>query len=204
MMIHEITAQAGKYKQRKRIGRGLGSGNGKTSGRGQKGAGSRTGNSRLAQFEGGQMPFFRRMPKFGFTNANFKIKFWTVNIESIIEHADFKSGGVVDQKALIKAGLVRDESRGLKILGNLPDGVDSISVKLDVTANRLTGPARKLIEDAGGKVNELGTRRDRVRGIDRNSDDKTPKNLTKKLKKQEWHRKRDEAFARGEVLKPKK
>jgi len=204
MMIHEITAQAGKYKQRKRIGRGLGSGNGKTSGRGQKGAGSRTGNSRMAQFEGGQMPFFRRMPKFGFTNANFKIKFWTVNLESIIEHADFKSGGVVDQKSLIKAGLVRDESRGLKILGNLPDGVDSINVKLEVTANRLTAPARKLIEDAGGKVNELGTRRDRVRGIDRNSDDQTPKNLTKKLKKQEWHRKRDEAFARGEVLKPKK
>ena len=158
----------------------------------------------MAQFEGGQMPFFRRMPKFGFTNVNFTINFWIVNLASIIEHEDFQSGGVIDQKALIKAGLVRDESRVLKILGDLPDGVDSLKVKFDVTANRVTGPARKLIEDAGGKVNETGTRRDRVRGIDRNSDDQTPKNLTKKLKKQEWHRKRAEAFARGEVLKPKK
>ena len=204
MMIHEVTAMAGKYKQRKRIGRGVGSGNGKTSGRGHKGAGSRRGNSRLAQFEGGQMPFFRRMPKFGFTNANFKIHFWIVNLAAIIDHPDFKSGGVVNKASLIKAGLVRDESRNLKILGDLPEGVDSLKVKFDVTANRITGPARKLIEDAGGKVDELGTRRDRVRGIDRNSDDQTPKNLTKKLKKQDWHRKRDEAFARGEVLKPKK
>lgn len=203
MMIHEVTAMAGKYKQRKRIGRGVGSGNGKTSGRGHKGAGARRGYSKLYQFEGGQMPFFRRMPKFGFTNANFKIKFWIVNLSAILEHEDFKSGGTVDQKSLIKAGLVRDESRDLKILGNLPDGMDSLSVKLDVNANRVTASARKLIEDAGGKVNEQGTRRDRIRGIDRNSGDNTPKNLTKKLKKQEWHRKRDEAFARGEVLKKK-
>ncbi len=204
MMIHEITAEAGKYKQRKRIGRGVGSGNGKTSGRGHKGAGSRRGNSRLAQFEGGQMPFFRRMPKFGFTNANFRVHFWIVNLAAILEHADFKSGGDLTQESLIKAGLVRDMSRNLKILGDLPEGTDSLSVKFDVTANRVTGSARKLIEDAGGKVNETGTRRDRVRGVDRNSDDQTPKNLTKKLKKQEWHRKRDEAFARGEVLKAKK
>ena len=155
MMIHEVTAMAGKYKQRKRIGRGVGSGNGKTSGRGHKGAGSRRGNSRLAQFEGGQMPFFRRMPKFGFTNANFKIQFWIVNLEAILAHKDFQSGGVVDQKSLIKAGLVRDESRNLKILGNLPEGSDSLSVKLDVTANRVTSSARKLIEDAGGKVHAV-------------------------------------------------
>lgn len=204
MMIHEITAMAGKYKQRKRIGRGVGSGNGKTSGRGHKGAGSRRGHSTLYQFEGGQMPFFRRMPKFGFTNANFKTHFWIVNLSAILEHGDFKSGGTIDQAALIKAGLVRDDSRNLKILGDLPDGVDSLSQKFDVTANRVTASARKLIEDAGGKVNETGTRRDTVRGIDRNSGDNTPKNLTKKLKKQEWHKKRDEAFARGEVLKPKK
>ncbi|MFK7758721.1 MAG: 50S ribosomal protein L15 [Phycisphaerales bacterium] len=203
MMIHEVTAMAGKYKQRKRIGRGVGSGNGKTSGRGHKGAGSRRGNSTMFQFEGGQMPFFRRMPKFGFTNSNFKVKFWIVNLAAIVEHEDFKSGGTLDQAALIKAGLVRDDSRDLKILGDLPDGADSLSIKFDVTANRVTSSARKLIEDAGGKVNETGTRRDRVRGVDRNSGDNTPKNLTKKLKNQEWHRKREEAFARGEVLKAK-
>ena len=203
MMIHEVTAIAGKYKQRKRIGRGVGSGNGKTAGRGQKGAGSRTGHSKLYQFEGGQMPFFRRMPKFGFTNANFKTKFWTVNLGAITAHADFKNGGEVNYETLIKAGLVRDKSRDLKILGGLADGQDKLNVKLDVKTNRVTDSARKLIVDAGGSVEESGTRRDRVRGIHRNSDDRTPKNLTKKLKNQEWHRKRSEAFARGEVLKKK-
>jgi len=202
MMIHEITAIAGKYKQRKRIGRGVGSGNGKTAGRGQKGAGSRSGHSKLYQFEGGQMPFFRRMPKFGFTNANFKTLFWTVNIGDIASHPDFKGGGEVNIDTMIKAGLVRDKSRNLKILGGLDDGQE-FSVKLEVSTNRVTDSARKLITDAGGSVNETGTRRDRVRGIDRNSDDRTPKNLTKKLKNQEWHRKRAEAFAKGEVLTKK-
>jgi large subunit ribosomal protein L15 len=203
MMIHDVTALAGKYKKRKRIGRGVGSGNGKTSGRGMKGAGARRGYSRLAQFEGGQMPFFRRMPKFGFTNAKFKVQFWIVNLASIVEHDDFKNGGTVNAETLIKAGLVRDTSRDLKILGNLPEGADTLSVKLDVTANRVSDGARKLITDAGGSVTETGTRRDRVRGIDRNSDDRAPKNLTKKRKRREWHAKREEAFARGEVLKKK-
>lgn len=201
MMIHEVTAMAGKYKKRKRVGRGVGSGNGKTAGRGQKGAGARRGHSKLYQFEGGQMPFFRRMPKFGFTNAKFKTEFWIVNLGAIASHGDFKNGGEVSQETLIKAGLVRDASRDLKILGGLGEGDEKLGVKLNVTANRVTDSARKLITDAGGSVTEIGTRRDKVRGIDRNSDDRTPKNLTKKLKSQEWHRKRAEAFARGEVLK---
>ncbi|MCR9074891.1 MAG: hypothetical protein NXI07_02520, partial [bacterium] len=91
--------------------------------------------------------------------------------------------------------------RDLKILGGLGDGDEKLGVKLNVTANRVTDSARTLITDAGGSVTETGTRRDKVRGIDRNSDDRSPKNLTKKLKNQEWHRKRSEAFARGEVLK---
>ncbi len=203
MMIHEVTAMAGKYKKRKRVGRGVGSGNGKTAGRGQKGAGARQGHSKLYQFEGGQMPFFRRMPKFGFTNAKFKTQFWIVNLSAIVEHDDFKNGGDVSSETLVKAGLVRDTSRDLKILGGLADGEDKLGVKLNVTANRVTDSARKLITDAGGSVTETGTRRDKVRGVDRNSDDRAPKNLTKKLKSQEWHRKRSEAFARGEVLKKK-
>ncbi len=201
MMIHEVTAMAGKYKKRKRVGRGVGSGNGKTAGRGQKGAGARQGYSKLYQFEGGQMPFFRRMPKFGFTNAKFKTQFWIVNLGAIVAHDDFKNGGDVNHETLIKAGLVRDTSRDLKILGGLGDGDEKLGVKLNVTANRVTDSARTLITDAGGSVTETGTRRDKVRGIDRNSDDRSPKNLTKKLKNQEWHRKRSEAFARGEVLK---
>lgn len=181
MMIHDVTALAGRFKDRKRVGRGEGSGHGKQSGRGHKGASSRSGHATKEGFEGGQMKYFRRLPKFGFTNANFKIKFWAVNISDIIGHPSFTKGGSVTTKSLIAAGLVRDDSRDLKILGNL--GKDGLKVKLDVKASRVTGPARKAIEAAGGKVNETGTRRDMVRGVDRNSDDKSPKNLTKKLKR---------------------
>ena len=203
MMIHEITALAGKYKSRKRVGRGPGSGVGKRSGRGQKGAGSRSGNSRRFQFEGGQMPYFRRMPKFGFSNANFRVHFWLVNLRQIVAHPDFANGGTVDQAALIKAGLVRDDSRDVKVLGDLPEGADSISVKLEVNVNRVTDPARKVIEAAGGSVNEIGTRRDRVRGVDRNSDDRSPKNQTKKAKRRAFQQKKAEAASRGEALKKK-
>jgi len=180
MMIHEITAQAGKYKARKRVGRGKYGARGKTSGRGAKGAGSRSGTATRFQFEGGQMPFFRRIQKFGFTNAQFKQQFWIVNIGDVVKHPSFAKGGEVNAETLIKAGLVRDTSRQLKILGGV--GEEGIKAKLNVTAARITAPARKIIEGAGGKVNEVGTRKDKVRGIDRNSDDKTPKNLTKKLK----------------------
>lgn len=179
MMIHDITAKAGKYKARKRVGRGEGSGHGKQSGRGHKGQGSRSGYAGKRSFEGGQMPYFRRLAKFGFTNAAFRTQFWIVNLADIIAHPSFAKGGTVNTESMIKAGLIRDDSRDLKILGDV--GEEGVKVKLDVTANRVSAPARKLIEGAGGKVNELGTRRDKVRGVDPNSEDKTPKNLTKKL-----------------------
>lgn len=181
MMIHDITAQAGRYKARKRVGRGQGSGTGKQAGKGHKGAKARSGYSARYAFEGGQMPYFRRIAKFGFTNAPFKTEFWTVNLDDIARHPDFASGGDVTVDTLVKAGLVRDASRNLKILGRL--GERGLTVRLNVTAQRVTAGARKAIEAAGGTVNETGTRRDRVRGIDRNSDDPTPKNLTKKLKR---------------------
>lgn len=182
MMIHDITALAGKFKDRKRVGRGTGSGTGKRAGRGQKGAGSRSGTARKTGFEGGQMPYFRRLRKFGFSNANFTTNFWIVNIRAILAHPSFKKGGTVNVETMIKAGLVRDDSRDLKILGDMPKD-EKLNVKLDVTASRVSGQARKAIEAAGGKVVETGTRRDKVRGVDRNSEDKTPKNLTKKLKR---------------------
>ncbi len=203
MKLNEMSPAEGSKTARTRVGRGIGSGLGKTAGRGHKGQHARKGGYHKVGFEGGQMPFFRRMPKFGFTNANFKTHFWTVNLGAITAHADFKNGGEVNHTTLIKAGLVRDTSRNLKILGDLEEGQDKLNVKLVVDTNRVTDSARKLIVDAGGSVNESGTRRDRVRGIDRNADDRTPKNLTKKLKNQEWHRKRSEAFAKGEVLKKK-
>jgi len=180
MMIHDITAMAGKHKSRKRVGRGH-AGRGKTSGRGHKGAGSRAGYSRRHQFEGGQMPYFRRLAKFGFTNAKFAEPFWIVNLRDIVAHADFAKGGEVNAETLARAGLIRDTSRSLKVLGDL-GGADALKVKLAITANRVSARARELIEGAGGSVNETGTRRERVRGIDRNAGDRTPKNLTKKLK----------------------
>lgn len=182
MMIHEVTALAGKNKSKKRVGRGPGSGRGKTSTRGFKGAGSRRGHSVRHQDEGGQMPYFRRMPKFGFNNSQFKTRFWIVNLRDIVAHGSFSGGGAVNAESLIAAGLVRDTSRDLKILGDLGEA-EKLTVKLDVTANRVTDKARALITDAGGSVTETGTRRDRVRGVDRNSDDRSPKNLTKKLKR---------------------
>ena len=182
MMIHEITTLAGKYKDRKRVGRGTGSGTGRRSGRGQKGASSRSGHASKMGFEGGQMPYFRRLRKFGFSNFNFTTRYWIVNLRAIAHHPDFAKGGEVSMATLRKAGLVRDDSRDLKILGDMAKD-EKFSVKLNVTANRISAKAKELIKGAGGTVNETGTRRDKVRGIDRMSDDLTPKNLTKKLKR---------------------
>ncbi|MGE3108231.1 MAG: 50S ribosomal protein L15 [Phycisphaerales bacterium] len=182
MMIHDVTALVGKYKGRKRVGRGTGSGTGKRAARGQKGAGSRSGTARKTAFEGGQMPYFRRMRKFGFSNARWESLFWIVNLRDIVGHPDFAKGGEVNTESLVKAGLVRDASRDLKILGDL--GKDSaLKVKLNISASRVSASTRKLVTDAGGSVTETGTRRDKVRGVDRNSEDRIPKNLTKKLKR---------------------
>ncbi len=182
MMIHDITALAGPKKYRKRVGRGEGSGHGKTSGRGAKGAKSRSGYARKLTFEGGQMPYFRRLAKFGFTNAQFKTQFWIVNLGDLLNHPNFAKGGKVNAESLIKAGLVRDTSRDLKILGDMRQ-IKGLKIKLDVEAARVTAGARKLIVDAGGTVKETGTRRDMVRGVDLTSADRKPTKLTKKLKR---------------------
>ncbi|MFG0258233.1 MAG: 50S ribosomal protein L15 [Phycisphaerales bacterium JB043] len=182
MMIHEITAVVGKYKARKRIGRGRGSGTGKTSGRGHKGAGSRSGYSRKPAFEGGQMPYFRRIPKRGFTNANFKTTFRIVNLRAIAAHPDFAKGGDINAQTLENAGLVPHSNEPIKILGDLGEA-EKLSIKLSVEVARVTASARKHVEAAGGTVTEKGSRRDKVRGIDRNADSLEPTNLTKKRKR---------------------
>jgi large subunit ribosomal protein L15 len=182
MMIHEVTQKTGAYKARKRVGRGRGSGSGKTSGRGNKGAGSRSGTTRRPAFEGGQMPLFRRIRKYGFSNARFETLFWIVNLRDIVEHPAFAKGGTIDAANLVKAGLIRDDSRDLKILGDLGES-KALKLKFTVKASRLSASARKAVLDAGGSVNETGTRRDMVRGVDRNSEDRAPKNLTAKLKR---------------------
>jgi len=125
------------------------------------------------------MPYFRRLRKFGFSNFNFTTRYWIVNLRAILEHPSFAKGGEVNAESLIKAGLIRDLSRDVKILGDV--GEDGVKAKLTVNVSRVSDQARKLIEGAGGKVTESGTRRDKVRGVDRNSDDRKPKNLTKKL-----------------------
>ncbi len=145
MMIHEITKSVGKYKARKRIGRGEGSGNGKTAGRGHKGAASRSGWKKRTGFEGGQMPLIRRMPKRGFPNTQFRRLFHVVNVRHLETHCS--PGAAVTVESLAGAGLIRDTSLPLKILG---DG--ELSKKLDVTAAKFSESARKKIEAAGGTV----------------------------------------------------
>lgn len=179
MMIHDVTVLAGKYKSRKRVGRGEGSGHGKQSGRGHKGQSSRSGYAGKRSFEGGQMPYFRRMAKFGFTNAAFRTEFWIVNLAEIVAHPAFAKGGTVNMETLVKAGLIRDDSKNLKILGDV--GEEGMKVKLNVTAHRVSANAKKLIAAAGGSVTETGTRRDKVRGVDLSNPEAPPKNLTKKL-----------------------
>ena len=145
MMIHEITVQVGKHKRRKRIGRGPGSGHGKTSGRGTKGAGSRSGysGSVRASREGGQMPLFRRIPKRGFSNFHFTKTFAAINVKSL--QARFESGAEVNPDALVKVGLIPNTRLPVKILGE-----GELSKKLTVTAAAFSAGAKAKIEQAGG------------------------------------------------------
>ena len=145
MMIHDITSKAGRYRSRKRIGRGPGSGHGKTSGRGHKGAGSRSGHKYRAYFEGGQMTWARRMPKRGFTNAQFRTEYHVVNLKALADR--FADGDTVDAAALVKAGLIRNDRQPLKILGE-----GEVSIKLNVSAHKVSKSADAKITAAGGTV----------------------------------------------------
>ena len=138
MMIHEITAQAGAHKKRKRVGRGESSGHGKTSTRGTKGSGARTGGEIPFGTEGGNLPLFRRLPKRGFNNNAFRQNFSIVNVGDLQNH--FDAGATVDASSLIAKGLVRDERHPVKILG---DG--DLSKKLTVVAGKFTKQAAEKI-----------------------------------------------------------
>jgi large subunit ribosomal protein L15 len=147
MMIHEITCTVGRYKSRKRIGRGPGSGHGKTSGRGHKGAGSRAGHRHRHYYEGGQMTWVRRIPKRGFTNAPFKTRFHVVNLGDL--EARFEKGAEIDATALAEVGLIRDARLPLKVLGE-----GALTKSITVTAAKFSKSAKAAIEAAGGTVNE--------------------------------------------------
>jgi len=143
MKLHNLKAPRGSSQTRKRVGRGQGSGLGKTAGRGGKGQKARSGNMHFEGFEGGQMPLQRRLPKFGFTNYHRK-EFSPVNV---LDLARFEKGAVVNVAALKKAGLVRKELDGVKILG---DG--ALDRALTVRAHRFSESAKEKIEKAGGKA----------------------------------------------------
>jgi large subunit ribosomal protein L15 len=148
MKLHELKPAPGSRKAPKRVGRGPGSGTGKTAGRGHKGQKSRSGYRRMRGFEGGQMPLHRRLPKRGFTNI-FRKEYRTVNVERL---NGFEAGSVVDPAALQQAGLLKKGSSEVKVLGN-----GALSVALTVRAHRFTEAAAKKIEAAGGKVERLET-----------------------------------------------
>ena len=144
MKLHELQPAAGSKKARTRVGRGLGSGLGKTSGRGQKGQNSRSGGGVRSGFEGGQMPLYRRLPKRGFNNV-FAKQYAEVNVAQLNR---FEDGATVDPVALIEAGILKNVRDGIRILGN-----GTLKTKnLTVIANGFTKSAEEKITAAGGKV----------------------------------------------------
>ena len=143
MKLHELAPAAGSKKTRTRVGRGLGSGLGKTSGRGQKGQNSRSGGGVRTGFEGGQMPLYRRLPKRGFKNI-FALQYAEVNVSQLNR---FEDGATVDPVALIEAGILKNVRDGIRILGN-----GTLERKLTIIANGFTKSAVEKIEAAGGKV----------------------------------------------------
>ena len=147
MKLHKLSPAAGSTKERKRIGRGAGSGQGKTAGKGHKGQLARAGRGMRPGFEGGQMPLQRRLPKRGFNNI-FRKEIAIVNLAAI--DAAFDNGAVVTIDALIEKGLVKKSLDGVKVLGH-----GEISKSLTVQANAFSESAKQKIEAAGGKAEEV-------------------------------------------------
>jgi large subunit ribosomal protein L15 len=143
MKLHELSPVPGSTKERKRIGRGHGSGQGKTAGKGHKGQKARAGRGMRPGFEGGQMPLQRRVPKRGFNNI-FAKQIVAVNVVSLNA---FEDGSVVDAEALIRAGIVKKEYDGIKILGN-----GAVTKNLTVRVSAYSEAAKQKIEAAGGKA----------------------------------------------------
>ena len=143
MKLHELHPAEGSTTAQKRLGRGSGSGLGKTSGKGHKGAKARSGGGKRPGFEGGQMPLYRRVPKRGFNNV-FGTEYAEVNVERL---EAFEDGAVVDAKALLEARIIRKELDGVKVLGG-----GELTKKLTVKAAKFTGSAKEKIEAVGGKA----------------------------------------------------
>ena len=143
MKLHNMKPAEGARKQRKRVGRGTGSGHGKTSGRGHDGQNARSGGGVRLGFEGGQIPLFQRLPKRGFTNINRK-EYAIVNLETLNR---FEEGTEVTPELLIESGIVSNAKSGIKILGN-----GTLEKKITVKAHKFSASAKEAIEKAGGQT----------------------------------------------------
>lgn len=148
MKLHDLKPDKGATRRKRRVGRGIAAGQGKTAGRGTKGQGARSGGGKGPYFEGGQLPLVRRLPfKRGFTNL-FRIEYQEVNVDTL--QANFNDGDVVTPQTLTDKRLIRDADEPVKILGR-----GEISIKLMVQAHAYTNSAREKIEGAGGSIEEL-------------------------------------------------
>ena len=144
MELNELKYTYGSTKNKKRVGRGIGSGNGKTSGRGQKGQNSRSGGGVRPGFEGGQNPLVFRIAKRGFNNYEFATKYAVINISDLEK---FEDGAEITPELLKEMGIVKNMQDGLKVLGN-----GELTKKLTVSANKFSKVAKEKIENAGGKA----------------------------------------------------
>ena len=144
MKLDELMQNAGARKERRRVGRGMGSGLGKTSGKGEKGQKARSGVSIPATFEGGQLPLYRRLPKRGFTNAKFKTRYAAINVEALNV---FENGTVVTPALLKDTGLIKNQLDGVKVLGT-----GKLEKKLTIQVSKFSASALEKIKEAGSKA----------------------------------------------------
>ncbi|MGQ0526988.1 MAG: 50S ribosomal protein L15 [Alphaproteobacteria bacterium] len=150
MKLNELKPKAGSTKKKMRVGRGIGSGKGKTSGRGVKGQKARTGVSGIRGFEGGQMPLYRRLPKLGFSNRQFAAKLVELSLSRLQEAVDAKQIDIkntLDEDALVKAGVIRRKQDGIKLLGN-----GKLTAKLNLQLTKATKSAEEAVKKAGGSI----------------------------------------------------
>lgn len=188
MNITEITKRVGPRRKRKRVGRGPGSGSGKTCGRGHKGAGARAGHRKVVLAEGGMFPLFRRLPKYGFNNAQFRTSYQVVNVSDL--ETRFESAGHVTPASLEEVGLIRDRDDLVKVLG---DG--KLTKKLTVEAHRFSASATSKIEEVGGTTKWLGPK-------PKKKFVKRPKTETKEASKGQAQKKKKKEDKADESEKP--
>ena len=144
MKLHTVHPAEGATFSKKRLGRGVGSGLGKTSGKGHKGQNARSGGGVRPGFEGGQLPLFRRLPKRGFSNAKFKVRYAVINVSDLNK---FEDGAVVTPELLKEMGIIKKQLSGIKVLGN-----GALEKKITVKANKFSKSAVEKIEAIGGNV----------------------------------------------------